>query len=74
VPELSTLLVFSLAAIALIAIPGPNPIYITARSISEGRRSGLASALGVETGTLPHVAAAAAGLSALLPPRRPPSA
>ncbi len=41
-------------------------IYITTRSLSEGRRSGLASALGVEIGTLAHVAAAAAGLSALV--------
>ena len=65
-PELSTLLVFAAAAIVLIAIPGPNHIYIVARSISQGRGAGLASALGVETGTLVHVGAAAAGLSALI--------
>ena len=65
-PEPTTLLVFSLAAVVLIAVPGPNLIYIATRSMSEGRRSGLASALGVETGTLVHVAAAALGLSALL--------
>lgn len=65
-PDLPTLLVFALAAVALIAVPGPNLIYIAARSLSGGRRAGLASALGVETGTLVHVAAAAAGLSALL--------
>ena len=50
----------------LVAIPGPNLIYITTRSIGEGRRAGYASALGVEFGTLIHVAAAAAGLSALV--------
>ncbi len=65
-PEPATLLVFALAALALIAVPGPNLIYIAARSISQGRRAGLVSVLGVETGTLVHVAAAAAGLSALL--------
>ena len=65
-PEPATLLVFALAALALIAVPGPNLIYITARSIDQGRRAGLVSVLGVETGTLVHVAAAAAGLSALL--------
>lgn len=65
-PDPSTLLVFSLAAVALIAVPGPNLIYITARSIGEGRRAGLASALGVESGTLVYVAVTAAGLSALL--------
>jgi threonine/homoserine/homoserine lactone efflux protein len=65
-PSLSTLAVFALAALALVAIPGPSVIYITTRSISDGRRAGLASALGIETGTLVHVAAAAVGLSALV--------
>lgn len=59
-------LLFLLAAFTLVAIPGPNHLYITARSIAEGRRAGMLSALGVETGTLVHVAAAAAGLSALI--------
>ncbi|NVI88712.1 LysE family translocator [Actinomadura sp. BRA 177] len=59
-------LLFLLAALTLVAIPGPNHLYITTRSIGEGRRAGVASALGVETGTLVHIAAAAAGLSALV--------
>lgn len=53
-PEPATLLVFAVAAIALIAVPGPNLLYIGARSMSEGRRAGLVSVLGVETGTLLH--------------------
>lgn len=57
---------FLLAAVTLVAIPGPNTLYIVTRSISEGRRAGVASALGVEFGTLLHVTAAAAGLSALV--------
>src|ERR1700741_550848 len=65
-PELTTLLVFAAASIVLVAIPGPNHIYIVARSISQGRGAGLASALGVETGTLVHVTAAALGLSAVI--------
>ena len=65
-PAFSTLGIFALAALALIAIPGPNLIYIASRSMSDGRRAGLASALGVETGTIVHVTAAAAGLSALI--------
>ena len=63
-PEPATLALFALSALALVAIPGPNLIYIVTRSIDQGRRAGLASALGVETATLVHVAAAAAGLSA----------
>jgi len=62
----TNLLLFLPAALVLVAIPGPNHLYITARSIGEGRRAGLASAFGVETGTLVHIAAAAAGLSALV--------
>lgn len=65
-PELGTLALFALAAVALIAVPGPNLIYIATRSASEGRRAGLASVLGVETGTLLFAVAAAAGLAAVL--------
>jgi threonine/homoserine/homoserine lactone efflux protein len=54
-PEPSTLLVFTAAALALIAIPGPNHIYIAARSLGQGRGAGVASAFGVETGTLVHL-------------------
>jgi threonine/homoserine/homoserine lactone efflux protein len=66
VPPASTLAAFAAAAFVLIAIPGPNMIYLVARSLTEGRRAGLLSALGIETGTLVHTMAAAVGLSALL--------
>ncbi|MBB4705762.1 LysE family translocator [Sphaerisporangium siamense] len=62
----STLVVFSLAALALVAVPGPNALYITARGIAQGRAAAIASAVGVETGTLVHIAAASAGLSYLI--------
>jgi threonine/homoserine/homoserine lactone efflux protein len=65
-PAPATLLVFAVAASVLVAIPGPNHIYIVTRSIAQGRRVGLASALGVETGTLVHISAATVGLSALV--------
>jgi threonine/homoserine/homoserine lactone efflux protein len=65
-PAPTTLLVFALAAGVLVAIPGPNHIYIVTRSIAQGRRVGLASAFGVETGTLVHISAATVGLSALV--------
>jgi len=65
-PETAKLLVFAAAALALVAVPGPNILYITTRSMSGGRRAGLACSLGVETGTFLHVTAAALGLSALL--------
>ncbi|NBF00032.1 LysE family translocator [Nonomuraea sp. KC401] len=59
----STYALFVTASLALILIPGPNHLYITARGLAQGRAAGLASALGVEIGTLVHIAAAAAGLS-----------
>ncbi|MFC4910282.1 LysE family translocator [Actinomadura gamaensis] len=57
---------FLLAATTLIAIPGPNHLYIVTRSVADGRRAGIVSALGVECATLLHVGLAAAGLSALI--------
>ncbi|GAA4193344.1 LysE family translocator [Streptosporangium oxazolinicum] len=59
----STLLIFSVASLALVLVPGPNHIYIITRAVSQGRAAGVASAIGIEVGTLVHIAAAAAGLS-----------
>jgi threonine/homoserine/homoserine lactone efflux protein len=61
-----TLALFAAASAALAVTPGPAVLYIVARSVHQGRRAGALSALGVATGGLVHVAAAAAGLSALL--------
>ena len=65
-PEPSVLAVFCLAALALLVVPGPSVLYIVTRSMDQGRMAGVASVLGVHTGSLVHIAAAAAGLSALL--------
>lgn len=65
-PDLTTALAFAAASFALIVIPGPNVAYIATRTVSQGRRAGIASALGVEAGALVHIGAAAAGLSALI--------
>lgn len=61
-----TLLLFCVTALALIIVPGPNIVYIIARSTSQGWKAGLVSVLGVDSATLIHVVAAAFGLSALL--------
>jgi threonine/homoserine/homoserine lactone efflux protein len=66
IPDQTSLGIFVLAALALLLTPGPAVLYIVARSIDQGRRAGLVSMLGVHVGTLVHVAAAAAGLAALL--------
>src|SRR5215217_3116809 len=41
-------------------------LYVAARSASEGRAAGVASAFGIAAGTLMHIALVAAGLAALL--------
>jgi threonine/homoserine/homoserine lactone efflux protein len=65
-PGFSHLGLFVLAAVILAVTPGPAVLYIVTRSISQGRAAGVVSALGVATGGLVHVLAAALGLSALL--------
>ncbi len=65
-PELSTLLLFAGASLALALVPGPAVLYIVARGVEGGRSAGFASAFGVALGGLVHVALAAVGLSAIL--------
>jgi threonine/homoserine/homoserine lactone efflux protein len=65
-PELSSLLVFATASFVLLITPGPAVLYIVTRSVDQGRIAGIVSTLGVGTGSLVHVFAAALGLSALL--------
>lgn len=65
-PELSALLVFATASFVLLVTPGPAVLYIVTRSVDQGRMAGIVSTLGVGTGSLVHVVAAALGLSALL--------
>ncbi len=54
-----------LVALGLVLTPGPNMIYLVSRSITQGRRAGLVSLLGVATGFLVYLAAATAGLTAV---------
>lgn len=65
-PETAALLGFVAAAIVVLLLPGPAVLYILARSISQGRRAGLVSVVGLSSGALLHVVAATVGLSALL--------
>ena len=46
--------------------PGPDMIYTAARSLSQGTRAGILSALGVFSGCLFHVTAATFGLSKII--------
>ena len=41
-------LVFLAACVALVAIPGPNVLFVLARGLAGGRRAAVVSVLGVE--------------------------
>jgi threonine/homoserine/homoserine lactone efflux protein len=58
--------IFIVATVTLNLTPGPDMMYVLARSIGQGRVAGIVSVLGGSTGRLLHTLAAAFGLSALL--------
>jgi threonine/homoserine/homoserine lactone efflux protein len=56
---------FLSAGIALNLVPGQDTLYIIGRSLAQGRRAGIISVLGLGSGCLIHITAAALGLYAL---------
>ena len=66
IPPLHSLLLFMAAGLALNVTPGPDMLYVAARSTSEGRAAGIVSSFGIAAGTLFHISAVALGLAALL--------
>jgi threonine/homoserine/homoserine lactone efflux protein len=55
----------ALVALGLVLTPGPNMIYLVSRSITQGRRAGLVSLLGVAMGFLVYLLAVTTGLTAV---------
>jgi threonine/homoserine/homoserine lactone efflux protein len=64
--EFSQLYFFMAATLALLLVPGPAVLYITARSANQGRMAGLVSVLAIETANFTQAVAATLGLSAIL--------
>jgi threonine/homoserine/homoserine lactone efflux protein len=64
--DTATLTAFAGTTLVLLILPGPAVIYVMTRTLQLGLRRGLLGTLGVECGTLLHVAAAAVGLSTLV--------
>jgi threonine/homoserine/homoserine lactone efflux protein len=60
------LTLFVVSGLLLAITPGQDTLYIVGRSVSQGRRAGLLSVLGIVTGCAIHAVAAAFGLSAVL--------
>lgn len=64
-PSVETLLIFTAAALVLNLSPGPSNFFVMACSIAQGPRAGVVSALGLASGAMVHMAAAALGVSAI---------
>jgi threonine/homoserine/homoserine lactone efflux protein len=63
---LVALTTFSLAALLLVLLPGPDTIVIVRSIVRGGRRRGLAALLGIQSGLVVWILAATFGLVALL--------
>lgn len=64
-PAWPLLSAFLAASLVLAVTPGPGVLYIVARSVAQGRSSGLASVAGVALGNFGNAIAASFGLAAL---------
>ena len=64
--DLTQLLPFVAAALALNLTPGADMTYVIARSATQGRAAGIAASLGIAAGSVVHSVLAALGVSALL--------
>jgi threonine/homoserine/homoserine lactone efflux protein len=64
--ESDALLLFIFAGLVLNVTPGPDMLYVIARTLGQGRAAGLASAFGIGVGCFAHILAAVFGLTALL--------
>ena len=65
-PGLTTIVFFALTTFLLTVSPGPGVLYVTSRSLSQGRRVGFVSMFAIESGEVVWLVAAATGIAALL--------
>jgi threonine/homoserine/homoserine lactone efflux protein len=65
-PNTTVLVLFALATLIQTATPGPGIIYLSTRTLTQGRRAGFASMFGIESGEVVWIAAAATGVAALV--------
>jgi threonine/homoserine/homoserine lactone efflux protein len=61
----ANLSLFLAAALIIAAVPGPGIFYVAARTLSGGRKAGIASTFGTALGGLVHVIAGGLGVSAV---------
>lgn len=66
IPDLSVLIAYTLACVVLFITPGPDMSLFLSKTLSGGRRHGIAAMGGAQVGAVVHTLLAALGLSALL--------
>ncbi len=64
--DVSATISFLFVAIGLTIAPGPDILFVVAKSLSKGARAGISVALGLATGTLIHTTLVALGISLLI--------
>ncbi len=64
-PEGPVFAAFLLGVVVLVVSPGPDTLYVAARSLAQGRAAGLLATAGIGCGLMVHIAAAAMGLAGL---------
>jgi len=65
-PSPPMLTAFLAASLVLAVVPGPGVFYIVVRSLTQGRRAGLASVAGLALGNFGNAVGASIGLAAVL--------
>jgi threonine/homoserine/homoserine lactone efflux protein len=60
--NLGTLIAFGIVSLGMVCSPGPNMIYLISRSISQGRKAGIISLMGVVLGFVVYLTASMLGL------------
>ena len=64
--DLSTFLYFLIASMLLTIAPGPDIMYLLAKSLADGARSGISLALGLATGLIFHTSLVIIGVAAII--------
>ncbi len=65
-PNLETIILVTLAGLALSASPGPSMLYVLSRSVGQSTAAGLVSSIGLALGGVLLAVAAALGLAAVI--------
>ena len=64
--ELTTLLYFLIASVLLTLAPGPDIMYLLAKSLADGTKAGISLALGLTTGLIFHTTLVIIGVAAII--------